>query len=217
MYAGLGFVGGGSRPPENRDAYFTGSSGHLSKRNYSHSQKRGADVSIRTAEPLNDFSAFPNINEKLDNATSQISSSQPVPARLTEENTLMQRYNFLESQNKKNSGEIADIHANINDIRREQNDLNINSFKVTVTTSRKLKKIKYVEEENLIKFVNTKEGHFEWTDKNENIVVCYPMKEINNEVWMKSISIDKDIGSMEYSWIQIATEEEGRGVKDFRF
>ena len=129
----------------------------------------------------------------------------------------MQRYQFLESQNKKNAGEIADIHANINDIRREQKDLNINSFKVTVTTSRKLKKLKYVEEEKLIEFVNTKEGDFEWTDKNENIVVFYPMKEINNEVWMKSISIDKELGSMEYSWLQIATEKDGRGVKDFRF
>lgn len=208
MYAGLGFVGGGSRPPENRDAHFTGSSGHLSKRNFSHSQKKTMDNPMKLE--TNNVPAFPNGPSGLG-----LPPSEP-SAPLTEHNTLIQRYNFLESQFKKSSGEIADLHANINDMKRDQKDMNTNSFKVTVTATRKLKMIQCHEDE-LIHLKNN-ENKYEWSEKNQDFLVCYPMKEINDdEVWMKSIIIDKDLGSMQYVWIQIANKEEGRGVHNFRF
>ena len=56
---------------------------------------------------------------------------------LTEQNTLFQRYQFVESQ-VKNKVRIADIHANLDQFRQDQDDHKIHVYRACATSTRKL-------------------------------------------------------------------------------
>lgn len=208
MYSGLGFVGGGSRPPETRDAHFTGSSGHLSKRNFSHAQRKIVTDDAFQPQSVPIQSIAPP------------QKTHPLPAEnvdhpLTEQNTMFQRYQFVESQMKKHGGEIADIHANLDQIRQNQESNQV-VHRAWATSIRKLPFFKIADTEEHIESKLNKSDYDGWIDPNQDVMLLYPMKEINDQVWMKLMQIDEEIGSIQYAWLQIANEKDGRGVHKFR-